>query len=406
MSKAGPVERMAGIRHEFGEHGGVNMSIEASSTFTVMAPGTLPEMFEGKRGPQEGCYLYGRSFNPTVYHLGRMLAAMEGTEAAYGTASGLSAIAAAILHCCNSGDHIVASNTIYGGTFALLKDFLPAKAGIHTTFVDSTRPEAIRAAVTDRTRVIFAESVANPTLRVADIPMLAELARSSGSRLIVDNTFSPMLMSPADLGADVVVHSLTKFISGASDLIAGAVCADEEFIGGLMDLHLGPLMVLGPTMDPFVASKISLRLPHLEVRLQEHARRARVIAGRLKDCGVTVHYPGLEGHPDYKLLKQQSNEGFGAGGVLTLDAGSEDRASRLLDSLQNEHRFGHMAVSLGYFDTLMSNPGKSTSSELDPEDQQAAGISDGLVRLSIGYTGSLEQRWQQLQSGLRQAGLI
>ena len=382
------------------------MSIEASSTFTVMEPDTLPEIFAGEHGPNEGCYLYGRSFNPTVYQLGRMLAAMEGTQAAYGTASGLSAIASSILHACNSGDHVVASNTIYGGTFALLRDFLPAKAGINTSFVDIQDPDAIRQAITPATRVLYAESVANPTLRVADIAMLAELSESAGLTLIIDNTFSPLLLTPAEQGADVVVHSLTKFISGSSDLIAGAICGDAEFIGGLMDLCMGPLMIMGPTMDPFMASKLSLRVPHLGLRVVEHARRAQSFAERLSGLGIKVHYPGLADHPDHDLLKRQLNEGFGFGGILTLDLGSEATANALMNNLQNRQDFGYMAVSLGYFDTLMSNPGSSTSSELDEADQSAAGISDGLIRLSIGITGTLEQRWQQMEQALTDCGLI
>lgn len=259
MKARDPIERLADTRHEFGEHGGVNMSIEASTTFTVMEPGTMPELFEGRKSAPEGCYLYGRHFNPTVYQLSLQLAAIEGTEAAYCTASGMAAISAAILQLCESGDHIVASNTVYGGTYALLHDFLPAKANIQTTFVDISDLAAVKAAVTDKTRVIYAESIANPTLRVCDTPGLAEIAHAHNAQLIIDNTFSPLLLSPAALGADVVVHSMTKFINGASDIIAGAVCGNVEFVQGLMDLHTGPLMILGPTMDPTIASKSTLR---------------------------------------------------------------------------------------------------------------------------------------------------
>ena len=406
METRNPIERLAGTRHEFGEHGGVNMSIEASTTFTVMKPGTMPELFEGRKSAPEGCYLYGRHFNPTVYQLGRQLAAMEGTEAAYCAASGMAAISAAILQLCHSGDHIVASNTVYGGTYALLHDFLPAKANIHTTFVDVTDLEAVKAAVRDNTKVIFAESIANPTLRVADIPALAVIAHAGDAQLVIDNTFSPLLLSPAALGADVVVHSMTKFINGASDIIAGAVCGSMEFVQGLMDLHTGPLMILGPTMDPNVAAKISLRIPHLALRVTEHAKRAQVFAERLEAVGVAVTYPGLPEHPDYELLQQQRCADYGFGGILTLDLGSEEQANALMDVLQNQYGFGFMAVSLGYFDTLMSCPGSSTSSEMSDEDLSSAGISEGLLRMSIGYTGTIEQRWQQLERALRDIGVI
>jgi len=401
MKARDPIERLADTRHEFGEHGGVNMSIEASTTFTVMEPGTMPELFEGRKSAPEGCYLYGRHFNPTVYQLSLQLAAIEGTEAAYCAASGMAAISAAILQLCESGDHIVASNTLYGGTYALLHDFLPAKANIQTTFVDITDLAAVKAAVTDKTQVIYAESIANPTLRVCDIPGLAEIAHAHNAQLLIDNTFSPLLLSPAALGADVVVHSMTKFINGASDIIAGAVCGSVEFIQGLMDLHTGPLMILGPTMDPSVASKISLRIPHLALRLIEHAKRAHVFAERLQKIGVSVVYPGLPEHPDHELLQQQRCVDYGFGGILTLDLETEERANALMDVLQNRYGFGFMAVSLGYFDTLMSCPGSSTSSEMSDEDLSQAGIGSGLVRMSVGYTGTVEQRWQQLEHALR-----
>jgi methionine-gamma-lyase len=398
---------LADIRHEFGEHGGVNMSVEASTTFTVMEPGTIPEIFAGGKGPdQGGCYLYGRHYNPTVYNLSRQLAAIEGSEAAYCTSSGMGAIAAALLQICATGDHVVASHTIYGGTYALLHDFLPLKAGITTTLVDITDHDAVVQAITPNTRVIYAESFSNPTLRIADIPALARLAHDHGATLIVDNTFSPLLMAPIELGADVVVHSMTKFISGASDIIAGAVCTREKIVQNMMDVQMGPLMLLGPTMDPGVAFTISLRLAHLPLRMAEHGRRATVIAETLDELGLNVVYPGLSKHPDYELVRQLCREGYGAGGVLGLDVGSEEVANQLMERLQNGYRFGYMAVSLGYFDTLMSCSGSSTSSELSEADKANAGISPGYIRISVGYTGSLEQRLEQLHGALREVGLI
>jgi methionine-gamma-lyase len=400
MSATDPIRRLAKTRREFGEHGGVNMSVEASTTFTVMEPGTMPELFEGRKSAPEGCYLYGRHFNPTVYHLSRQLAALEGTQAAYCTASGMAAISAAVLQLCSAGDHIVASNTIYGGSYALFHDFLPAKSNIQTSFVDISDLAAVEAAAKGNTRIIYAESISNPTLRVCNIPALAKIARDNDAQLIIDNTFSPLLINPAELGADVVVHSLTKFINGASDIIAGAVCGSVEFVQGLMDLHTGPLMVLGPTMDPTVASKISLRIPHLGLRVAEHAKRAQVFAERLSELGVSVSYPGLPNHPDFELLQKLRCADYGFGGILTLDLGSEQRANKLMDLLQNRYGFGYMAVSLGYFDTLMSSPGSSTSSEMSDEDLSVAGIGEGLIRMSVGFTGSLEQRWQQLAGAL------
>jgi len=406
MTGRNPIEDLAHLRHEFGEHGGVNMSIEASSTFTVIDPETMPDLFQGRAGPDKGCYLYGRHFNPTVFNLGRQMAALAATEAGYCTASGMGAISGVILGLCNAGDQIVASNAVYGGSYALMHDFLPVKADIHTRFVDITDIDAVRAAITDRTRLIFTESVSNPTLRLADIPKLAEIAQEKGVKLVVDNTFSPLILSPAALGADVVVHSLTKFISGASDVIAGAICGSEEFIGQLMDLHLGSLMLLGPTMDPNVAAAIALRIPHLPLRMIAHSERALAMAARLSELGLKVCYPGLPNHPDHEMFDELRCDEFGYGGIFTLDVGSEQSANTLMSCLQNEQRFGFLAVSLGYFDTLMSCSGSSTSSELSDEDKTSAGISPGLMRISVGYTGTLEQRWTQLLTALRTAGII
>jgi methionine-gamma-lyase len=407
MNNRNPVETLASTRHEFGEHGGVNMSIEASSTFTVMHSNTMPEIFGGKKGPdQGGCYLYGRHFNPTVYNLSKQLAALEGTEAAYCTASGMSAISATLIQLCDMGDHIISSNAIYGGTYALMHDLLPPKTGIQTTLVDISDLEAVEAAITERTKVIYTESISNPTLRIADIPGLSKIAQRHGLKLVVDNTFSPLILSPKKLGADIVVHSMTKFISGASDYIAGAICADAEFVQQLMDLHTGALMILGPTMDPQVAFNFSLRIPHLPLRMTEHSRRTQIFAERLHAMGMTISYPGLPTHPDHNLLSELYCEDYGYGGILTIDMGTVAQANEFLDLLQNDYQFGYVAVSLGYFDTLMSCSGSSTSSELTDDDKIAACISPGLVRMSIGITGTVEQRWSQLEGALKQVGAI
>ena len=400
-----PVESLAAMRHEFGEYGGVNLSIEASTTFTVLKASTLPAMFQGLEGPEGGCYLYGRHFNPTVHALGRQLAALEGADAAYCTASGMSAISAALLQLCDQGDRIVASDTVYGGTFALLKEFLPRKMGLEVTFVDTSNLDAVEAALDERTTVVYVETMSNPTLRVANIPRLAQIAHAGGAHLVVDNTFCPLMVAPIVLGADVVVHSLTKFANGASDVIAGAVCGTTEFILSLMDLHNGALMLLGPTMDPRVAFEISVRLPHLGLRMAEHSRRALVFAERLRGLGLDVIYPGLPDHPDHTLFEGFRRREFGFGGVLAVDAGTSEKACELMDVLQNRDGFGFVAVSLGYFETLMTNPAATTSSELSREELRAAGIRPGLVRISVGYTGSLEQRWSQLEAALRATGL-
>ncbi|MCR9074704.1 MAG: aminotransferase class I/II-fold pyridoxal phosphate-dependent enzyme [bacterium] len=402
-----PIQSLSRVRHEFGEHGGVNMSIEASTTYTVMEAGIMPEIFQGRMGPDTGgCYLYGRHFNPTVYVLGRYLAAIEGTEAGYATSSGISAIACAIMQLCGPGDEIVASNAIYGGTFALLKEYLPLKTGIKVKFVDIGDMDAVKGAINDKTKVVYTESISNPTMVVADIPQLADIAHKAGAQLVVDNTFSPMIMSPAQHGADIVVHSLTKFIGGCSDIIAGAVCASKDFISQLMDLHTGSIMLLGPTMDPRVAFDLSLRLPHLGLRMKEHSRRAMYFAAQLAQLGIPVAYPGLSTHPQHDLLTGLVNEGFGFGGLFAIDLGTSERAFDFMNYLQQQESFGYLAVSLGYFDSLMSCSASSTSSELTEDELREAGIQPGLVRVSLGYTGTLEDRWAQFERALRHVGVI
>ncbi|KAK2078488.1 hypothetical protein QBZ16_003328 [Prototheca wickerhamii] len=373
-----PHERLAAATREFGEYGGVNASIETSATFTVLKAGTLPEIFAGTVGPDGGCYLYGRCFNPTTLHLGRQLAALEGAEAGYCTSSGLAAINAALLALVDSGDHIIASDTIYGGTHALLHEFYPRKFGIGVTAVSIADLDAVRSAIIPgKTRVIYAETLSNPTLVVADIPALAAIAREFSLTLVVDNTFTPAIVSPIALGADVVVHSVTKFISGAADVVAGAIVGRTAFVNSLMDPCRGPLMLLGPTMDP------------------------KLFAERLEALGARVRYPGLASHPQHALFKALANPGYGAGGMLTLDLRTPERAAAFMERLQNRHGAALLAVSLGYFDTLVSASAGSTSSELSDAELDAAGISRGLVRLSVGYTGSAEQRWAALEESYR-----
>ena len=406
MQSFNPEQMMVQDKREFGEHGGVAPSISRSSTFTVMEPGTMPDIFQGERGPEKGgCFLYSRHFNPTVDVLSRYLAAMEGTESAICTASGMSAISCTLLQLCHSNDHIIASDTIYGGSHALLAELLP-QMNIHTTFVDISDPAAVEAAFLENTKVVYTEAFGNPTLRVADIPALAEVAHQNNTTLVVDNTFSPTIISPAMLGADVVVHSMTKFINGASDVIAGAICASRDFILQLMDLYTGRVLLLGPTMDPRVAFDIIQRLPHLPIRMREHSRRAMAMAEHLQAMGATVTYPGLPAFAQHALAKQLVNEGYGFGGLLALDCGDGEKAEKLMDILQNDENFGYIAVSLGYFDTLMSCSSSSTSSEIPTAEQIRMGLSPGLLRISMGLTGSLNDRLDQMKRAVEKAGLV
>ncbi|KAI3938776.1 hypothetical protein MKW98_011928 [Papaver atlanticum] len=396
-----PASALANARHEFGEHGGVNMSIEASATFTVMEPDTMRRMFNGELGADRDFFIYSRHFNPTVLNLSRSMAAMEGTEAAYCTSSGMSSISSVLMQLCSSGGHVVASQCLYGGTHALLTHFLPRVCHITTTFVDVKDFESVRNAIEEgKTKVLYFESISNPTLDVANVPELCRIAHDKGVMVVVDNTFAPMVLSPARLGADVVVHSISKYISGGADIIAGAICGPVSVVNSMMDLHQGALMLLGPTMNAKVAFELSERIPHLSLRMKAHCHRALTYATRMKKMGLKVIYPGLEEHPDHKLLKSMANPDYGFGGILCLDMETEDRANRLMNQLQNCTQFGLMAVSLGYYETLMSCSSSSTSSELNNEEKELAGISPGLIRMSVGYTGTLEQRWSQFEKAI------
>jgi methionine-gamma-lyase len=405
MQTYNPEQALLKARREFGEHGGVAPSISRSSTYTVLEPGTMPEIFKGLKTPDKnGCFLYSRHFNPTVDVLSRYLAAIEDTEAAMCTSSGMSAIACTLLQLCRAHDHIVSSDTIYGGTYALMHDILP-DMNIQTTFVDITDIAAVEHSLTQATRIIYTETIGNPTLKIADIRKLADLAHRHRAVLVVDNTFSPIIVSPARLGADIVIHSLTKFINGASDAIAGVICGKKEFILRLMDLHTGRVMLLGPTMDPRIAFDIIQRLPHLPIRMKEHSRRALAMAETLEAMNVPVVYPGLPSHPHHQLMTSMINKRFGYGGMLCLDCKTREKAEQLMGILQNQEKFGLIAVSLGYFDTLMSCSGSSTSSEIPEADQHKMGLSPGLLRIAIGYTGDLQSRKEQIARAVKQVGL-
>ena len=208
-------------------------------------------------------------------------------------ASGMAAISTTLLQLCSAGDEIVSGRTIYGGSYALLANLLP-RFGITTRFVDLGDAQAVRAAMTDRTRVLYCESLSNPLLEVADIPALAGIAHECGARLVVDNTFSPLLLSPLRLGADVVVHSMTKFINGTSDCVAGCVVATHDFIAGLNDINRGPSMLFGPVLDSIRAASILKNLHSLHVRMRQHGENALLLSQRARkeDALLERHFGG------------------------------------------------------------------------------------------------------------------
>jgi methionine-gamma-lyase len=373
----------------FGEFGGVNPSISDSSTYTFLSAKTMFDTFEGNA---DGCYLYSRHSSPSNLYLGEALAAMEGTEMATVTASGMGAITPVLLQLCGSGDHVISSRTIYGGTYAFLKNFTP-RFNIKTTFVDITKLEVVEAAITRNTKVLFCESVSNPLLEVADIKGLAAIAKKHDLKLVVDNTFSPLSISPFKLGADIVIHSLTKFINGSSDTVGGVVCGTQEFIDDLRNVNDGACMLLGSTMDSLRSASVLKNLRTLHIRMQQHSLNATYLAQKFEADGLKTVYPGLPSHPSHELFISMMNEKYGFGGMLTIDVGSLEKANELMELMQKRN-LGYLAVSLGFYKTLFSAPRSSTSSEIPENEQEAMGLSDGLIRFSIGLDADIERTYQ------------
>lgn len=384
----------------FGEFGDVNPSICDSATYTFRSVERMEEVFEHEI---EGCFLYSRHWNPTNKYLSAALARMEAGESAQVMASGMAAISSALLQLCSTGDEIVSGRTIYGGTYALLANLLP-RFGIKTRFVDLGDEKAVRAAISEKTRVIYCESVSNPLLDVADIPKLASLAKESGAKLVVDNTFSPLILSPLRLGADVVVHSMTKFINGTNDCVAGCVVSSHDFVTRLSDINSGPSMLLGPVLDSIRAASILKNLHSLHVRMARHSGNALYLAEKFRDHGLDVHYPGLATHPQHELISRLMNPGYGYGGIVAVDVGTEATANRLMARMQDE-KVGYLAVSLGYFKTLFSPPGHSTSSEIPAEERRRMGLGDGLIRFSVGLDADIQRTWETIEKLLLEVGV-
>lgn len=385
----------------FGEFGGVNPSISDSSTYTFLSAKTMFDTFEGNA---DGCYLYSRHSTPSNLYLGQALAAMEGTETASVTASGMSAITSVLMQLCGAQDHIVSSRTIYGGSYAFLKNFTP-RFNIQTTFVDITKLDLVEAAITPQTKVIFCESVSNPLLEVADIAGLAKLAKKHNLKLVVDNTFSPLSISPAQLGADIVIHSLTKFINGSSDTVGGVICGTQQFIDDLRNVNDGACMLLGPTMDSLRAASILKNLRTLHIRILQHSHNALYLANKFQKDGLTTVYPGLKSHPSHELFKSMMNEKYGFGGMLTVDVGSLEKANALMELMQQQN-LGYLAVSLGFYKTLFSAPGSSTSSEIPVEEQKEMGLTDGLIRFSIGLDADIERTYTMMKDCMVQLDIL
>lgn len=385
----------------FGEFGDVNPSITDSSTFTFMSPDKMNELFDHEI---EGCFLYSRHWNPSNKYLSDALARLEDSESAIVTSSGMAAISCTILQLCSTGDEIISSRTIYGGTYALFKNYLP-RFGINVKFVNTQDLRSVKKAITKKTKLIYCESISNPLLEIADIPALAKIADTYDIKLVVDNTFSPMIISPIRLGAHIVIHSLTKYINGTSDCVAGCVCSTHDFISKLTDINSGSAMLLGPVLDSFRAASILKNLHSLHVRMQKHSQNAMYLAKKLQKLRLKVYYPGLSSHKQNTLMKKIMNKDFGFSGMLAIDAGDSIAADKLLTKMQEE-KVGYLAVSLGYFKTLFSSPSHSTSSEIPEDEQKKMGLSGGLIRFSVGLDENIEVSFKRIIKSMKYVGIV
>ena len=385
----------------FGEFGGVNPSISDSSTYTFLSAKSMSDTFEGNT---EGCYLYSRHTSPSNLYLGEALAAMENTESATVFGSGMGAITSTLLQLCKSGDHVVSSRTVYGGTYAFLKNFA-SKLNISTSFVDITDLNSIKNRINSNTKLIYCEAVSNPLLEIADISKISKIAKEAGIKLIVDNTFSPLSILPKNLGADIVIHSITKFINGTSDTIAGVVCGSQDFINQLRDVNDGASMLLGSTLDSLRAASVLKNLRTLHIRIKKHSENAMYLAKMFELDSIRTVYPGLKSHPSNKLYESFLNEEYGFGGILTIDAGDLKKANSLMELMQQKN-VGYLAVSLGFYKTLFSTPGSSTSSEIPEDEQKQMGLNEGLIRFSIGLDNDIERTYKVIKECMREVKLI
>ena len=343
---------------------------------------------------EEAGYIYTRLGNPTTTVLEDKIAALEEGEAAVATSSGMGAISSTLWTVLKVGDHIVTDKTLYGCTFALMCHGL-TRFGIDVTFVDTSNLDEVKNAMKENTRVVYLETPANPNLKIVDIEALAKIAHTNPNTLvIVDNTFAtPYMQKPLTLGADVVVHSVTKYINGHGDVIAGLVItnkalADQIRFVGLKDMT-------GAVLGPQDAYYIIRGMKTFEIRMERHCKNARKVVEFLNNHPKIerVYYPGLETHPGYEIAKKQMKD-FGAMISFELKGGFE-AGKTLLNSL----KLCSLAVSLGDTETLIQHPASMTHSPYTKEEREAAGITDGLVRLSVGLE-NVEDIIADLEHGL------
>jgi O-succinylhomoserine sulfhydrylase len=332
--------------------------------------------------PQEG-YTYGRTSNPTVTSFEQRLAAMEGTEAAIGSSTGMSAILMMCMGLLKVGDHVICSRSVFGSTMNLFgKEF--GKFGVETTFVSQTDLGEWRAALRPTTRLLFAETPTNPLTEVCDIQALADLAHGAGALLAVDNCFcSPALQRPVELGADLVIHSGTKYLDGQGRVMAGAICGPSRLI---VDVFGPVVRTAGMTLSPFNAWVVLKGLETLTIRMQAQCANALAVARWLEGHPAVsrVHYPGLASHPQHELaMRQQSGLG---GAVLSFDVRGGDPAAARANAFHviDSTEMVSIATNLGDTKTIITHPATTSHGRLTEPQRQAAGIGQGLIRLAVG----------------------
>lgn len=329
---------------------------------------------------EEGGYVYSRLGNPTTSTLERKVAALEHAEDAVAAASGMGAITAAIWTVCKAGDHIIADSILYGCTFSFLEHGMK-RYGVDVSFIDTSNLDEVRAAIRPNTSLIYLETPANPTLKIEDIAAVCGIAHGEGRNITVmcDNTFaSPYNQLPLELGCDVVVHSVTKYLNGHGDVIGGIVCGRKSFIDEVRSFGIKDMT--GAVMGPFEAYLVLRGLKTMDVRMERHNANAQRVAEWLEGCDKVqkVYYPGLPSFEGHELARKQMS---GFGGMLSFEIkGGRAAGAKLLDSLQ----MCSTAVSLGDAETLLEHPASMTHSPYTAEELEAAGISEGLVRVSVG----------------------
>ena len=362
-------------RSQYGEN---SEALYLTSGYVQPDAATAARRFAGE---EEG-YTYGRYGNPTVSSMEQRLAALEGAQACISTSSGMSAVLMMIMGLLKAGDHIICSRSMFGSTIKLVGDF--ARYGVESSFVSQTDIAEWRAAIRPNTKLLFAETPTNPLTDVCDIRALADIAHNAGALLAVDNCFcSPALQRPIALGADLVMHSGTKYLDGQGRIVAGALCGTQK---QMTEVFMPVLRSAGMTLAPFNAWVVLKGLETLSIRMQAQSQRALELATWLQDQPqvARVYYPALASHPQHELaMAQQSGQG---GAVLSFDVRSADpaqartRAFAVLDAV----RTASLCTNLGDVKTLVSHPASTSHGRLTEVQRQAAGIGQGLIRVSVG----------------------